>query len=121
VRVARIAAVVALFALVAGLTVTFGVTYRDQSHRLARVQRERDTERARNRRLEASLASAQAALTSLNAGLASSRADIVAARETAGARYRDGYAAGFLWVLGGDPYGAVDALDAGSASGWYGR
>jgi cytochrome c biogenesis protein CcdA len=121
VRVARVLAALAAVTFVAGLATTFGITYRDQSRRLDRVERERNALRVENRRLGTSLGAAQVALTSLNAGLAASRANIAAARETADARYREGYAAGFMWAIGATPGGAADIPDVRLASGHYGR
>jgi predicted negative regulator of RcsB-dependent stress response len=125
VSVARILAAAAAVAFVLGLAGVFGWTYREQSHTVSRLTRERAALRAQNRRLASNLASAQSALTTLNVGLDQTRRNVAAARAAArvqaGTRWLDGYAAGFLWALGADPYGAVDTPDAGSSTGWFGR
>jgi len=108
VSVARLLAAVAAVAFVAGLAVTFGITYRNESHAVAQLKRERTALRAQNRRLSASLAAAQTALTSLGTALASTHAEVATARRAAGQRFLDGYAAGSLWAAGADPYGSAE-------------
>jgi hypothetical protein len=121
VTLARILALLAAAVFVVGLAATFGWTYRNQSRTVSRLERERAALRRDNRRLAASLASAQTALGTLNAGLAQTRDAVAAARLRAGEQWLDGYASGVYWGLGVDPYGAVDAPDAGSPTGYYGR
>jgi hypothetical protein len=106
VSVARLLAALAAVTFVVGLAATFGWTYRDQSHTVSRLRAERAALRAENKRLAASLASAQGAFVALNAGLAQRRADVVAARRDAGAQWLNGYVAGWLEAIQPDPYAA---------------
>jgi hypothetical protein len=104
VSVARLLAALAAVMFVLGLAGTFAWTYRDQSHTVSSLRAERASLRAENRRLGASLASAQSAFGALNAGLAQTRADVAAARHDAGANWLNGYVAGWLAALEPDPY-----------------
>jgi hypothetical protein len=104
VSVARLLAALAAVTFVVGLAATFGWTYRDQSHTVSSLRADRASLRAENRRLAASLASAESAFGALNAGLAQTHADVAAARRNAGAQWLDGYVAGWLAALQPDPY-----------------
>jgi predicted negative regulator of RcsB-dependent stress response len=110
VSAARLLAALAAVTFVVGLAATFGWTYRDQSNTVSSLRAERASLRAQraslqaeNRRLAASLASAESAFGALNAGLAQTRADVTAARRDAGARWLDGYVAGWLAAVQPDP------------------
>ena len=102
--VARLLAAAAAVTFVVGLAATFGWTYREQSRTVSSLRGERDTLRAENRRLAASLGSARSTFGTLNAGLARTRADVAAARRDAGAQWLEGYVAGWLAALQPDPY-----------------
>ena len=103
---ARLLAAVAAVTFVVGLAATFAWTYRDQSHTVSRLRAERASLRAENRRLAASIASAQGAFVALHAGLAQSHTDVVKARRDAGAQWLNGYVAGWLEAIQPDPYAA---------------
>jgi type II secretory pathway pseudopilin PulG len=118
--VARLVTLILALAFVAGLAGTFGWTYREQSHRVARLQAERAQLRAENRRLQASVAGAQTALGTLGVALNATRLRVRDAARAGRNRYLDGYAAGYLWGSAADPLGG-DTLDAGSTTGYTGR
>ena len=117
---ARFLAAAAAVTFVVGLAATFGWTYREQSHTVSSLRAERASLQADNRRLSASLGSAESAFGALNAGLARTRADATAARHDARTQWLNGYIAGWLAALQPDPY-ADDLPDNRSREAAYAR
>lgn len=118
-NLARIVVVTLVLAFVAGLAATFGWTYREQSHTVARLRADRTRLRTDNRRLASSVAEAQTALGTLGVALDSTRSRVRAVARAGRDNYLGGYAAGYVFGSGTDPLGDA-ALDAGSTTGYAG-
>lgn len=114
---ARLASLILALAFVAGLAATFGWTYRQQSHTVARLESDRARLRVENRRLQSSVAAAQTALGTLGVALDSTRGRVHDVAQAGRNRYLEGYAAGYLYGSALDPIGDA-ALDAGSTTGY---